>query len=56
MDKTGRVGGEEDMKAMGNPLPEKKELLATNTAAAEYKGTYYKPCRHIRRGIVSGSA
>ena len=60
MNKTGRVGVEEDMRtmgvilmmlgagiAMGSPLPEKAELLATNTVVAEYEGTHYQPCRHM---------
>ena len=35
------------LSASATPLPEKADLLASNTVVAQYTGTQYHPCRHM---------
>ena len=35
------------LSACAAPLPEKADLLATNTELAQYEGTRHHPCRHM---------
>ncbi len=33
--------------AYATPLPEKADMLASNTVVARYEGTHFHPCRHM---------
>ncbi len=35
------------LSACASPLPEKADILSSNTVVAQYVGTYYHPCRHM---------